>query len=239
MEALRAGARMLGLELSAVQERQFHRYREGLSEWNKRVNLTSRAALADAERVHFLDSLSVAPVLLREVPKTAQVIDVGAGAGFPSIPVKLLLPAIRLTLVEATGKKADFLRWLVSALGLKDVCVVAQRAEELAHQPGYRESFDVATARALGSLPTVLELTMPFCEVGGIVVTPRAGDVSVEVDQASGVAEALGGRLRPTVQVDIAGLRSDAALVVADKVTRTEGRYPRRSGVPARRPLAG
>ncbi len=229
---------MLGLELSAVQERQFHRYREGLNEWNERVNLTSRAALADVERVHFLDSLSVAPVLLREAPETARVIDVGAGGGFPGVPIKLLLPAIRLTLVEATGKKADFLRWLVSALGLKDVCVVAQRAEELAHQPGYRESFDAATARALGSLPTVLELTLPFCEAGGIVVMPRAGDITAEVDQASGVAEALGGRLRPPVQVGIAGLRGDMALVVADKVAHTEARYPRRSGVPARKPLA-
>ena len=220
MEVLRAGAKSLGLELSAAQERQFHRYREGLVQWDRRVNLTSPAALADVERVHFLDSLSVVPLVRREAAETARLIDVGAGAGFPGVPLKLLLPGLRLTLVEATGKKADFLRWLVAELGLKDVDVRSQRAEELAHQPGYREAFDVATARALGSLATVLELTLPFCTVGGLVVAQRAGDVAAEASDVGEAALALGGRVRSVVPVRLVGLRDDArgpggALVLA------------------------
>ena len=239
LEVLRAGTRALGLELSAGQERQFRSYQAGLEEWNTRVNLSSAAALADAERVHFLDSLTMVPLLRREASEDARVVDVGAGAGFPGVPAKLLLPRLRLTLVEATGKKAAFLEWLVTELGLEGVEVVAQRAEALAHQKGYREGFDVAVAKALGPLATVLELTLPFCRQGGLVVALRAGDVAGEVAAATGVAEQLGGQVRPLLPVHAPGLRRDAALVVLDKLGPTPDRYPRRVGVPAHQPLPG
>ena len=237
MEALRAGIKQLGLELTPDQELQFQRYRDGLIEWNDRMNLTSRVALANVERVHFLDSLSVAPVILREAPRAARLIDVGSGPGFPGVPIKLLFPTIQLTLVEATTKKVEFLRWLVLTLGLDKTTVVGQRAEWLAHEPNYRESFDIVTARALGSLRTVLELTLPFCGLGGIVITPRAGDVMGEAEKSMDVAETLGGRLRSPFWLKIEGLREDAVLFVADKISNTDPRYPRRNGVPARKPL--
>ena len=238
MEVLSAGARVLGLELSAEQERRFLRYRDGLVEWNQRMNLTSRTALEEIERVHFLDSLSLVPLLRREGHETARVIDVGTGAGFPGVPVKLLMPATRLTLVEATRKKADFLRWLVVELELDEVVVVVARAEELAHQPDYREAFDVAVARALGGLSTALELTLPFCALGGLVVVPQAGDVGPRLAGASQAAEQLGGHLRSLEPLIVPGLRDNAVLVIVDKVAATEVRYPRRTGVPAHRPLA-
>jgi 16S rRNA (guanine527-N7)-methyltransferase len=237
MELLREGMRALGLELSARQEGQFRRYQEGLALWNQRVNLTSKAALADVERVHFLDSLALVPILQHEMPAAARLVDVGAGAGFPGVPVKLLMPWLQLTLVEATARKADFLKWLVGELELKEVEVVAQRAEQLAHQPGLREAFDVATARALGLLPTVLELTLPFCRVGGLVAAQRAGEVAGEVAAATAVAQALGGRLRSPLPVLVPGLRKDVAVVLTDKVSVTSSRYPRRTGMPAHRPL--
>lgn len=239
MEALRIGAEALGLALSEGQEDQFRRYLQGLAEWNQRANLTSSSALANAERTHFLDSLTVVPLLRREALDAGRLIDVGTGAGFPGVPVKLLLPKLGLTLVESTGKKAEFLRWLVAELGLEEVEVVCERAEVLAHRPGYREAFDVATARAVGELATVLELTLPFCKKGGLVVAQRAGDVAGEAVKATDAAEALGGRLRPVEPVQVPGLREDAALVVADKLASTSPRFPRRSGVPAHRPLAG
>ena len=234
---LREGMRLLGLELSAELEHRFHRYQEGLAQWNQRVNLTSKAALADAERVHFLDSLALVPLLQREMPDALSMVDVGAGAGFPSVPMKLFVPRLHLTLVEATSKKADFLSWLVMELELQNVNVVAQRAETLAHDSRYRESFDVATARALGPLATVLELTLPFCRIGGVAVMPRAGDVAGEVAAATAVAQELGGLLQPPELVQVSTLRKDSAVVLVDKVALTNTRYPRRAGLPARRPM--
>jgi 16S rRNA (guanine527-N7)-methyltransferase len=237
VETLRTGAQAFGLELLAAQELQFHRYREGLAEWNNHFNLTSKSALADIERVHFLDSLTLLPLLLREVPMPARLIDIGSGAGFPGIPVKLLMPEFRMTLVEATGKKAHFLRWMASELGLEGVDVREERAEELGHDTEHRAAYDVALARAVGPLTTVLELTLPFCRVGGIAVVHRAGAVVEEVALATGVAETLGGRMRPALPVEVPGLREDAALVVVEKIAPTDMRFPRRAGVPARRPL--
>ena len=234
---LQEGARRLGLGLSAKQERQFNLYQEGLAGWNRQVNLTSKTALAGIERVHFLDSLALVPLMQRDMPNALSLVDVGAGAGFPGVPVKLALPDLRLTLVEATSKKADFLRWLVAELGLSNVDVVAQRAEQLAHVPGYREAFDVATARALGPLAAVLELTLPFCRMEGMVMAPRAGDVADEVTSAAPIAHELGGHLRPPEPAPLPASRKGASIVLADKVAPTSPRYPRRAGLPAHRPL--
>ena len=238
LEALAAGARALGLELTPNQDTQFTRYLDELVRWNRRANLTSAAALADAERVHFLDSLTLVPLLRRECPDARRLIDVGAGAGFPGLPIKLVLPQLHVVLVEATAKKAEFLRWVIAELGLEGVEVHATRAELAAHDSDHREAYDVATARALGPLPLVLELTLPFCRVGGMAVAPRAGDVAAEVEEARGAAVTLGGSLRAVAQVRAPGLRADAALAVADKVASTPSRYPRRTGALTKRPLS-
>ena len=239
LEVLRKGARTLGLELSRAQIGQFRRYLAGLLEWNRRGGLTSPKALAEAERAHFLDSLTLVPLLKRRLPDVRRVVDVGTGGGFPGVPIKLAMPGLHLVLVEATQKKADFLRWLVAELGLADVEVLAQRVEEVAHQPPYREGFDAATARALGSLPAVLELTLPLCRIGGLVIAPRRGGVAVEVAGSAHALEALGGRLEAVepVTVTVPGLQAGSELVVIEKVAPTPDRYPRRPGMPAKRSL--
>ncbi len=228
---LEAGAAALGVPLDAAQLGLFGRYLAGLRDWNRRLNLTSAAALADAERTHFLDALALAPYL-RELPVSAGLVDIGSGAGFPGIPLKLAMPGIELALVEATAKKVEFLRWLVGELSLTGVAVHGGRTEDLAHDPALRERFDAATARALGAFPTVLELTLPFLRVGGVLLAQRGNAGPAEASAVTGAAEALGGRLRA---VESTG--EGRYVVVVDKVSPTPERYPRRSGMPAKRPL--
>lgn len=231
-------ASTLGVELSSSQMDQFQTYKLGLEAWNQRVNLTSQKALERIEQVHFLDSLSLIPVLRRWAPDAERVVDVGAGAGFPGVPIKLVLPHLRLVLVEATQKKADFLVWLVGELGLDEVEVVVQRAEETARLPQYRESFDVVTARALGPLPVALELTLPLSKVGGVTVIPQRGDVESEVRRSTLALDELGGRIAAVEPVNTDGLPQDSVAVVVKKEKPTPERYPRRVGIPSKRPLA-
>jgi 16S rRNA (guanine527-N7)-methyltransferase len=156
--------------LTAGQVEAFGRYRDELLDWNRRVNLTAIREPSAVERLHFVDSLAC---LLEPVPEGASLLDVGAGAGFPGLPLKIARPDLRLTLLEATGKKARFLEHVVSALALAGVSVVNERAETYAASG--REAFDFVVARALAGLAALLELTLPFCRVGGVVLAPKKG----------------------------------------------------------------
>src|SRR6266567_6930016 len=172
------GLRQLGLDVNdpVGRERpflqQFLRYRQELLDWNTRVNLT---AITDPEEVlirHFLDSLSL--LIDYDEPQT-RLLDIGAGAGFPGLPLKIVRPAWQVVLLEATGKKVTFLQHIIETLKPKDVLAVHGRAEELAHKPEYRASFDVVTARAVATLPTLLEYAAPFCRIGGQIILPKKG----------------------------------------------------------------
>ena len=235
LDALEGGSRALGLALTDAQLAQFSRYRAGLAEWNQRVNLTSANALAEAVRVLFLDSLSLVPVIRREQPSPARLVDIGAGGGFPGVVLKIAMPDTAVVLVEATGKKAAFLSWVVDDLGLEGVEVVAARAEVAARSSGLRGAFDVVTARALGPLPVVLELTLPFCRMGGLVVAPRGADADAEA--ARGAARLLGGRVRDVETPNALDERNSTRIVVVDKVAPTPDKYPRRAGMPRKNPL--
>ena len=238
LDVLTAGAKELGYELSTEQIDQFRRYLAGLVQWSGRANLTSRAALADAERVLFLDSLAVVPIVQREQPKAGRLIDVGSGAGFPGLVLKLLLPELHVVLLEATRKKAEFLRWMVGALGVERVEVLAERAEVAGRRAELRGTFDVATARALGPLPVVLELSLPFCKVGGTLIAPRGIGAAEEAEHAASVAGQLGGRIAGVETPSAGGLAERTAMVVIEKVRVTPERFPRHNGIPAKRPLS-
>jgi 16S rRNA (guanine527-N7)-methyltransferase len=243
LNLLAKGAEALGVELSDLQLGQFQTYLDGLAEWNKRKNLTSAAALADAERVHLLDSLTLVPVMRRELPGARRLVDVGSGAGFPGLVLKVGLPELDVVLVEATGKKAEFLTWMTNSLGLGDVEVLAERAEAVARWDEYRETFDVATARAIGQLTLVLELTLPLCRVGGVLLAQRGADAEAEAMLAAKAAMALGGG-NPSVELagHSTGVAADAgirgSITVVRKIGETSDRFPRRDGIPAKRPLS-
>lgn len=232
------GAASLGIRLTDAAARGFARYYAELTRWNRRVNLTAITEWDAAQTLHFVDSLSAVEALPQAALEGGRVVDVGSGAGFPGIPLKLAYPSMRLALVEARGKKAAFLREVCDTLGLRDVEVRAGRAETLAHEPGLRESFDAALARAVGDTAVLAELTLPFVRVGGLAVLHKKGDIADELARAEGAICALGGSLREVKRVAASHLDGGRALVVIDKVCATPSKFPRRPGMPAKRPLS-
>jgi len=235
MERLKAGAKKLGLELDSGQLEQFDIYYRELVGWNKRVNLTAITDYEEVQLKHFLDSLTV--TLAWQQAMNNAVIDVGTGAGMPGIPLKIAFPDIKLVLLEATAKKADFLYYIKHKLELDDVEIVVGRAEAVAHEVQYRERFDLVLSRAVAPLPTLVELVLPFCVLGGIFIAQKKGAIDKEISQASKAIGLLGGNLREAKRIDLAEFADERWLVVIDKVLPTSTQYPRRPGIPAKRPL--
>lgn len=239
MEKLVAGAERLGIALSARQIEQFQAFYKELAAWNERVNLTSVIDYQDVQLKHFLDSLTAAAALDGSVfVGGARILDLGTGAGLPGIPLKIAFPHIGLVLLESTRKKTVFLEHLLPALQL-EARVVTGRAEEVAHLEEFRESFDVVLSRAVGKLPEMVELALPFCRVGGIFIAYKKGDIEDEIARGKAAMAELGGRLEAIRPVDVPGLDEEGGrfLVIVAKDKATPERYPRRSGVPGHRPL--
>ena len=232
---LQAGAREIGVELSAEALAAFDAYAALLRSWNESMNLVSKGSLAKIETRHILDSLTAA-LVLGGAP-SGKVIDVGSGAGFPGLPLKIVYPGIGLTLVEATQKKARFLEAVVDALGLDGAAVVTERAERLGQDPAYREGFDVVVARALAPLPVLAELTLPLCRRGGMVVAYKSPGVEGEVAEARRAIRFLGGAAPRIVEVPATVTGDPRVLVAIEKRGPTPRKYPRRPGAPAKQPL--
>ena len=227
----------LGIFLTPMQLEQFQVYHEELAEWNQRVNLTSVVERREVQGKHFLDSFTVCLALPGRLNSSIKVVDVGAGAGFPGLPLKIAFPEIQLSLVESVGRKAAFLEHLVMTLGLSGVDVYTGRAEALAHQPELRESFDLAVTRGVAKLATLAEYTLPFCRTGGKVVALKHGGIEGELAAAAHALEVLGGRLGDVSPVDVSGLTDNRVVVTVEKTGTTPEQYPRRPGMPAKRPL--
>ncbi len=244
MQHLADGARALGIRLSDDQLNAFQTYYEMLVAWNARVNLTRITEYEAVQTKHFLDSLSCMaairhyPALTAGMAGGLQAVDVGSGAGFPGLPLKIAFPALHLTLLEATGKKTAFLRALVEQLGLSGVAVVTARAEEAGQDPAQREGYDLVLARALADMTVLAELTLPLARVGGWVIAQKGEDPAAEVAAAQKAVETLGGQVAEVLPVAVPGLEAARHLVVLEKVAATPPGYPRRPGIPAKRPLA-
>ena len=237
MEILSEGAKELGIRLTSHQLDQFETYHGELADWNQRMNLTTVVEYQEVQVKHFLDSLTVVLAVPEGLGSLGSVIDVGAGPGFPGLPLKLANPDLRLALVESVGKKAEFLKHLVTTLGLSGVEVYTGRAESLAHQPELREAFDLVVTRALAGLSVLAEYTLPFCGAGGAMVALKHGGIDAELAGAANALEVLGGRMRKVTPVEVTGLTDNRILVAVDKIGSTPDRFPRRPGIPAKRPL--
>ncbi len=226
---------LTGLKLSARQAAAFQRYELLLMEWNARFNLTAVRDVEGVRTKHFLDSLTCMQAW-RETPP-AKLSDVGTGAGFPGIPLKIVLPAMQLTLVESVGKKADFCRLVVRELDLEKVQVVQARAEDLGQQKAHREQYDWAVARAVANLPVLVEFLLPLVRVGGGMLAQKGEGGPAEAQQAERAIKLLGGRLRHLKPVQLPGIAEDRYLVIIDKIAGTPPQYPRRVGLAAKKAL--
>ena len=224
----------LDLTIGEQQVQQFLRYREELIEWNGRFNLTAITDPVEILFKHFLDSVSL--LVAYDQPQ-ARVLDIGAGAGFPGIPLKIVRPQWQVVLLEATGKKVTFLRHVVETLALHDIEAVQGRAEELAHRQAYRASFDLVTARAVASLPVLLEYAAPYCRIGGQIILPKKGDITEELAQGKLAARHLGAVLKADQSVTLSGLEDDRRLLVWEQVKKCPEMFPRSGSVMAKRPL--
>ena len=241
MERLIAGAKHLGLQLTDKQVAMFQTFYQDLVEWNSQFNLTAITEYNQAQVRHFADSLSclLAVKTAQRVPRERPLlcIDVGSGAGFPGLPLKIYCPQMRMTLLEATGKKVDFLQHVIARLALRDVQAIKGRAEDVAHDAAYREQHDLVFARAVAELPVLAEYTLPFCRLGGLIIAQKGQSAQEETQSAEHAISILGGRVQHVMPVELLGLAETRHLVVIEKVARTPNKYPRRPGMPAKRPL--
>jgi 16S rRNA (guanine527-N7)-methyltransferase len=226
---------LLGIHLSPRQLAMFERYEQELLDWNARFNLTAIRESESIRAKHFLDSLSCI-LAWRDAPPE-RLIDIGTGAGFPGIPLKILQPSLNLALVESVGKKAEFCRHVAADLGLEKVEVVQSRAEEIGQMPKYRERFDWAVARAVANLPILVEYLLPLVRVGGAILAQKGESGPAEAHASDKAARLLGGRMRKLIKVDLPGVAEERYLVIIDKVAATPPNYPRRVGVPSKKPL--
>lgn len=241
MERLRAGASLLGIELTEQQLSQFQSFYEDLVEWNRRFNLTAITEYEQAQIRHFIDSLSCLMAIRspQRMPggRPLRCIDVGSGAGFPGIPLKIYCPQMHVVLLEATGKKVLFLEHVIEHLGLGSISVVKGRAEEVAHDEEHREQYDLVFARAVAELPVLAEYTLPFCRLGGHVIAQKGSSAQEEIQSAEYAISIMGGQLAYVTPVELHGLAEARNLVVIAKIVRTPTKYPRRPGIPGKRPL--
>jgi 16S rRNA (guanine527-N7)-methyltransferase len=239
MTALVEAAALLDIQLNDGQLARLDQLGAALREGNRRVNLTRITDPAEIETRHFLDSLSAAVPLLDRLRngESLSLVDVGSGGGMPGLPLKIAFPSLRVTLVESVNKKAEFLRETVLHLGLVDVQVVAERAELAARDQRHRDAYDWATARALGPLAVVVELCAPFLAPGGLLVAQRRGDLDSDLLHAAPAFKALRVWSRTPIQLDIPGLAGHG-LIVGEKYAPTPEAYPRRPGMPRKRPIA-
>lgn len=234
---LKDGVRELGIELSQDQLDQFHRFYEVLGAWAQRVSLTAVRDFEGVQRRHFLESAALVAVLREEglSLEGASLIDVGSGSGIPGIPLRIIEPTLQLTLVEAKQRKCEFLNDVLPQIGLDDVNVIGRRAEEVGHDPHQREQYDFAVAKALAPLRTLVELTLPLLRMGGVAIAPKGKEAQNEIEEAQTALETLKGSVRLVESIPLA--EPAQKVILLDKDLPTPPRFPRRPGMPAKRPL--
>ncbi|MCJ7718078.1 MAG: 16S rRNA (guanine(527)-N(7))-methyltransferase RsmG [Anaerolineales bacterium] len=226
---------LIGITLSSFQLSLLEQYGQELDEWNERYNLT---AIHEPDKIrvkHFLDSFS--PYLVFQNTPVNRLIDIGTGAGFPGIPLKILLPDTEVILVDSINKKTEFCQHIIDRLKLKGIQVIQDRVERLAREVDFRERFDWAVARAVAKLPTLSEYMLPFVKIGGSMLAMKGDQGPSEAQKAHQAVSLLGGELTQVKKVTLPGVTEDRFLITIEKKATTPEKYPRRVGVPGKKPL--
>lgn len=225
----------LELQLDDRQKEQFNQYYQLLVEWNKVMNLTGITEYDEVNEKHFIDSLAIVKAV--DPGKIESVIDIGTGAGFPGIPLKIAFPHLKVVLLDSLKKRINFLDEVIRTLELKDILTLHGRAEDYAKQKEYRESFDLCVSRAVANLATLSEYCLPYVKTGGKFVSYKSGTVDEELQQSKKAVHVLGGNLLETVKFQLPGTEIGRSFVMIQKVKETNKKYPRKAGLPAKEPI--
>lgn len=231
------GLKEFNIELTDNQIMQFHQYYELLVEWNSFMNLTAITEWDEVVSKHFIDSLSLIRVINDISSKDYSIIDVGTGAGFPGIPLKIAFPNLKITLMDSLNKRINFLNEVIGKLGLFDITAIHGRAEEIGQNSLYRGSFDIVVSRAVANMTVLSELCLPLAKTGGRFVSYKSTKIDEEFSNATKAIDILGGKYIMQSEFSLPDSDIYRNLFVIDKVKETPKKYPRKPGTPSREPL--
>lgn len=223
----------LSIMFTEEQYKKFYIYMNLLLEWNEKINLT---AITDKEEIilkHFIDSLTIS----KYIEKNSKLIDVGTGAGFPGIPIKIYRDDVEITLLDSLNKRVNFLNTVIKELNLEKIVAVHGRAEEIGKNKNYREKFDVSTSRAVANLSTLSEYLIPFVKEGGIIISMKGDSIDEEQEEAKRAIKVLGAKLKKVEKFKLPNSDIKRSIVILKKVSKTPMKYPRKPGTPAKEPI--
>lgn len=225
----------LNIQINEIQKKQFDTFYSMLVEWNKVMNLTGITEYEEVIEKHFVDSLSIVNIF--DLSEVNTVIDVGTGAGFPGIPLKIAFPHLKITLLDSLNKRIHFLDSVIDELKLDGIYTIHGRAEDFAKKDDYRERYDLCVSRAVANLSTLSEYCLPYIRVGGIFISYKSGDVDDEVLESKKAISILGGKLDNVVKFQLPGTDINRSFIKIEKIKNTGKKYPRKAGLPSKEPL--
>lgn len=223
----------LGIKLSEIQLKQFYNYMNLLIEWNKKINLTAITEPDEIILKHFVDSLTIS----KYISDGTKVVDVGTGAGFPGIPLKIVRQDVDITLLDSLQKRINFLNEVINELNLEKITTVHSRVEDFGKNKKYREKFDIATSRAVANLATLSEYLLPLVKVGGKVISMKGSLIQEELENSKNAIKILGGQIEKVDEFDLPNSDINRNIVLIDKIKNTSNKYPRKAGEPSKKPL--
>ena len=232
-EKMKESLKELNIELSEKQLNQFYNYMNILIEWNKVMNLTNITEPEEIIQKHFVDSLTI----LKSIKENDSIIDVGTGAGFPGIPIKIVFPETRITLLDSLNKRIKFLEEVINKLELKNIETIHGRAEEVAHNKKYREKYDIAIARAVDPLNVLSEYLLPFVKIGGYAICMKGVKGKEEAEEGKNAIKILGGEITSSREFNLPNTEMARTIIQIEKIKNTEKKYPRKAGTPTKMPL--
>lgn len=232
-EGLLEKASVLGVRFSVEQMEQFYKYMNLLIEWNEKMNLTAIIEPSEIILKHFIDSITI----LKDIKDGSTVVDVGTGAGFPGIPLSIMNPTLKITLVDSLNKRLIFLQEVIKELNLKNVKLIHARAEEFGRNKKYREKFDIATSRAVANLATLSEYLLPLVKINGQAISMKAGNASQEIEEAQKAIKTLGGHINRIDEFYLPQTDIARTIIIIDKIKETPNQYPRKAGTPSKEPI--